>query len=204
MRAYFYFLLRPDFPRDPKNGPGPKSYSEIVGEAIRRYERYLDLGQGEIREAAVAYRGKEAQMGADWIEIIKVEGRTLEERHLSAMRAAACDLRLHGMSGLSLESESEAMKEFGYRTLRELERDLLSYIPAELAELYEVAAGSSAEDPERARKSRGFELMLTGIVNPFAMRLSSPHDWRCFDLRDCYDPNIKEGEDAIVTLRLHL
>lgn len=203
MRGNFYFLLRPDFPRDPKNGPDPEDYSELAEEAVCRYERYLGQGDG-IREAAVAYRGKEAQMGADWIEIIKVEGRTLEERHLSAMRAAACDLRLHGVSGLSLGSESEAMKEFGYRTLRELERDLLSYIPAELAELYEVAAGSSAEDPERARKSRGFELMLTGIVNPFAMRLSSPHDWRCFDLRDCYDPNIKEGEDAIVTLRLHL
>lgn len=203
MRGNFYFLLRPGFPYDPKNGPDPEDYLELAEEAVCRYKRYLGQDDG-IREIAVTYRGKETYLGYDRIEIVQVEERTLEERHLSAMRAAACDLRLHGVSGLSLGLKSEAMKEFGHRTLRELERDLLSYIPVELAELYEAAVGSSVGDPERARKSRGFELMLTGIVNPFAMRLSSPHDWRCFDLRDCYDPNIKEGEDAIVTLRLHL
>lgn len=122
---------------------------------------------------------------------------------LSAMKIAADDLELFGVSVFSLRDKIESM------SADEIFNAIITDIPEKLSEAYNKAIGiGSSTEYERERyirriQSRGFEMFINSKIPPFSPTISSPYTWRCYDLRSSYNHDFDYEKSAIISVNIH-
>jgi len=129
---------------------------------------------------------------------------------LSAMKIAAYDLELFGVSGFSLPgTENPERDKIESMSADEIFNAIITDIPEKLSEAYNKAIGiGSSTEYERERyirriQSRGFEMFINSKISPFSPIISSPYTWRCYDLRSSYHLDFNYEESAVISVDIH-
>jgi len=180
MHANYLFLI---------NSEDLDTPDEVVSEWEETYAHYQTDENNWYEPISVFHRGILYEKNASG-ELEKAK-RVLDVFGL-AMRIAATDMGVNDACNLGL-IPSVGRDELDELSKEEILEEITNQVPKSLSRAYLGAQGkkpSSRFDEdgyERMKKARQYELFMDSAVPPFSNHISTPYDYRCYDIRDTND-----------------